>query len=118
MKLVIAGLSAALLAACTGNSSGFSPSMPASLGQQIATPQSGSHEMTFNYTGARQKFTVPTGVAQVTVKAWGASGSGIAYQGYGYAGGGFVNAAIPVTPGESLAIFVGGAGRYNGGSGS
>ncbi|MGA8574213.1 MAG: glycine-rich protein [Candidatus Cybelea sp.] len=72
--------------------------------------------MTFNYTGAQQNFTVPTGATHVTVKAYGgSSGSGL--------GGGYVKATIPVTPGESLAVFVGGnssgsSGGFNGGGNS
>ena len=72
-----------------------------------------NHSMTFNYTGAQQNFTVPTGVTHVTVKAYGGgSGSG--------PGGGYVQATIPVTSGESLAILVGGnpngaTGGFNGG---
>jgi streptogramin lyase len=55
----------------------------------------------FNYLGAQQNFTVPAGVTQLTVDAYGAAGG---------AGGGYVQATIPVTPGESLAVLVGGAG--------
>ena len=56
----------------------------------------------FNYSGAQQNFTVPSGVTQLTVEAYGAAAPG--------ARGGYVQATVPVTPGESLAIYVGGVG--------
>lgn len=57
---------------------------------------------TFAYTGGAQTFTVPDGVCQLTVDAYGA-------QGGGPAGGlgGQVTATITVTPGETLNIYVG-----------
>lgn len=72
---------------------------------------------------------VPTGVTHVTIVASGASGP------YGATGhyctvigrlGGVVKATIPVTPGETLAVFVGGEGtigapcgsQYGNGSGA
>jgi hypothetical protein len=66
---------------------------------------------TFNYTGAQQNFTVPTGVTKVNIYAAGAGST--------FLGGG-VSATIPVTPGEVLAVFVGGtnslgSGGFNGG---
>jgi hypothetical protein len=65
------------------------------------------HSRTFEDSGAQQNFVVPDGVKLVTVEAYGAAGAG-------GANGGYVEASIPVTPGEQLAIFVGG----NGSSGS
>ncbi|MGA7094591.1 MAG: hypothetical protein WBX23_11205, partial [Candidatus Cybelea sp.] len=65
--------------------------------------------MPFSYTGAQQNFVVPKRVTQISVKASGAGGEG------GEGGeGGLVKATIPVTPGESLAIFVGAGGGYGG----
>jgi hypothetical protein len=61
---------------------------------------------TFVYTGAQQNFVVPTGVTELAVAAYGAPGAG--------ALGGYVQATIPVTPGEMLAIFVGGHGTPSG----
>ncbi len=64
----------------------------------------------YSYTGSSQSYTVPSGVSLVRVKIWGAGGgaasniSGI----YGSGGGaGFVQADVPVTPGETLNIIVG-----------
>ncbi|MGA8099734.1 MAG: hypothetical protein WB810_13855 [Candidatus Cybelea sp.] len=66
-----------------------------------------SHHRTFLYTGAEQNFKVPNGVTRVTVVARGAAGGG-----YPGSRGGRVFAVIPVTSGERLAIFVGGAGSW------
>jgi hypothetical protein len=77
---------------------------------------------TFKYTGAEQRFKVPAGVTVIAVDALGAAGgiqAGGSEQG---ALAGRVSAELPVTPGESLAVFVGGTsssvdGGYNGGGG-
>src|SRR5579872_6932728 len=109
------GGAVALLAGCCGSQNATISAAP-----QIGAPQSRaaaapSHQhRTFKYIGAPQTFTVPTGVTHVTVRAYGGS-SGSTY------GGGYVKARIPVTPGESLSIFVGGNsnngefGSFNGG---
>lgn len=98
---------------------------------RLAVPQPASAQpqsQTFEFTGGEQTFVVPDDVTEVTVEAWGAQG-GIS-QGRGPAGadagglGGLVTAKLTVTPGEMLAIFVGGtggddfgvhAGGFNGG---
>src|SRR5262249_32763590 len=66
----------------------------------------------FSYTGTDQTWTVPAGVAQITVKAWGAGGAGGNYifNDIG-GGGGFVTGTLDVTPGEQLTIIVGGGGQ-------
>ena len=85
-----------------------------------AQAQSGTSR-TFDFTGAAQTFVVPAGVMKVTVDAFGAVAGG-----FSNARGGRVTATIPVIPGESLAVFVGGyglpgsdlhccAGGFNGG---
>lgn len=66
---------------------------------------------TFTFTGGQQDWTVPDGVTTIAIDAFGAQGG----RGGGptpSAGGlgGRVAATITVTPGESLAILVGGAG--------
>lgn len=63
---------------------------------------------TFNYTGSAQTFTVPAGVSTVNIVAKGASG----YTAGSYAGGrgGSASGDLAVTPGETLYIYVGGAG--------
>lgn len=79
--------------------------------------------VTFNYTGAEQTFTVPAGVFNVHVVAIGGAG------GNGDLSGGAaeqVSADLPVEPGETLYLEVGGtgvagglggAGGFNGGAG-
>ncbi|MCB9315720.1 MAG: HYR domain-containing protein, partial [Lewinellaceae bacterium] len=71
----------------------------------------------FMYTGSMQTFTVPDGVTEIKVEAWGAQGGGD-FGGYG----GYASALIPVTPNAMLEVHVGGqptvqlgSGGYNGG---
>jgi hypothetical protein len=59
-------------------------------------------------------FVVPAGVVQIMVKMWGAGGGGASNSGYG-GGGGYTYDLLPVVPGETLTIVVGGAGLYNSG---
>jgi len=83
-----------------------------------AAPLAGHGSQTFNFTGAQQTFVVPALVTSVTIQASGAQG-GNGVQGLASLGnGGTVTATIAVTPGETLAVFVGGmgtAGTQNGG---
>ena len=81
----------------------------------------------FTYTGADQSFTVPAGITQITIKAWGAGGGAANNEGSAGGGGGFTQAILPVTPGENLTIIVGERGirgggdvgiRYGGGGGN
>ncbi|MFY9718670.1 MAG: hypothetical protein WAK16_03415 [Candidatus Cybelea sp.] len=107
-----------MLAGC-GGSGNSSSLLPASALPQTAAPQSAAgsafcaepldrQRMTFSYTGAQQNFIVPERVKRLKVAASGAHGG---------LGGGLVKATIPVTPGESLAIFVGGDNDgFNGGA--
>ena len=76
-----------------------------------------SHHRTFRYTGKEQSFIVPTGVTQVAIVASGASGPyAVVTNSCSVTGGrgGLVRAAIRVTPGEKLAVFVGGEGEIAG----
>jgi hypothetical protein len=68
---------------------------------------------TFYYTGAVQSWTVPAGVNSATFELRGGAGGDYA-PGYGALGGGGarVTATLPVVPGESLSIYVGGKGNY------
>jgi hypothetical protein len=107
------GAAAALLAGCGGSQ----PPIGAP-GATTDTADSLPYHKTFNYTGRKQTFTVPDGVKKLKVIAVGAQGGGD-IPGYG----GRVYALIPVTPGEKLAIFVGGQGTlpnggFNGGGSS
>jgi hypothetical protein len=116
-------VAAALLSACGGSQ----PVAPALNGSSTATS---GHDETFQYTGSKQEFVVPSGVTEIKVKAFGAAGQAES-EGPGSSGGsdfpGFgsrINAVVRVTPGETLVIFVGGqpnrysqAGGFNGGGG-
>jgi hypothetical protein len=110
---LISCMAAALLASCAGSQ----PPIDAAGGlQRDAAPKSGNK--TFHYTGYEQLFMVPRGVSSITVVARGAVGA-IGYNEVG-ARGGRVYAILPVKPGETLAVFVGGNGHgmtggYNGG---
>ena len=67
---------------------------------------------TFNYTGAMQTFTVPTGVTQISVNAYGGRGGWGNYKRPGY--GGQVQTTMSVTPGQVLNLYVGNRGEgYN-----
>ncbi|MFN3692835.1 MAG: DUF2341 domain-containing protein [Candidatus Paceibacteria bacterium] len=65
-------------------------------------------------TAGTSTFTVPPGVTNVTVKAWGAGGGagggGTQYAGATGGGGGFVGGTLTTIPGENLTIHVGGGG--------
>ncbi len=73
------------------------------------TPQVTKGFKLLSYTGGSQNFTVPVCATTVYVIVAGAQGGGpFSNNPGGY--GGEVGATIPTTPGESLAIYVGGAG--------
>ncbi len=67
---------------------------------------------TFNYTGADQTWTVPTGVTNATFYLLGAGGGGVPLgTTYGSgAGGGFATGSYAVTPAQVLTVVVGEAG--------
>ena len=67
---------------------------------------------TFNYTGADQTWTVPTGVTNASFYLLGAGGGGVPLgTTYGSgAGGGFATGSYAVTPAQVLTIIVGQAG--------
>src|SRR4029453_2812849 len=88
-------------------------------GGQTFTINVPTGSMNFNFTGGAQTFVVPAGVVSVTISATGAVGE----NGAGGAGGlgGRTTATVPVTPGASLTVLVGGpgaAGGFNGGGGA
>lgn len=78
------------------------------------TPAAYAASQTFSYTGAQQTFTVPAGVTSVTIQAAGAQGGTGSGGPTASGNGGSVTATISVTPGESLAVFVGGQGGAGG----
>ena len=68
----------------------------------------------YTHTGADQSLVVPAGVNYIFVKMWGGGGGGGSYGGWrqGSLGGagGFSHGIIPVVPGETISIRVGGRG--------
>lgn len=97
------GIAAAFLAGCGGGSQ-----LPTQVPTASSDHRHYRHSEIFKYTGGEQYFTVPASVTEVRVAAVGAPGGGPA-EGLG----GKVAAAIPVQPGEQLAIFVGGMAYEN-----
>lgn len=78
---------------------------------------------TFSYTGNMQTFVVPAGVTSIRVDVKGSQGESAIYNQPGIkpddigGKGGRVTAEYPVTPGQTLYIFVGGIGYNGGGNG-
>jgi hypothetical protein len=103
----------ALMAGCGGGSQ-----LPAA-GQATTVDPSVKKSAEFRYTGKRQRFKVPKGVTNVTILARGGGTPTAQYTTGAF--GGLVKATIAVTPGETLYVFVGGAGKtgagYAGGAG-
>ncbi|WP_189342884.1 HYR domain-containing protein, partial [Ulvibacter litoralis] len=73
----------------------------------------GFSQTTFNYTGSVQTYTVPAGVTEINIEAYGAQGEDNATASGGL--GGFISGDLSVTPGEVLSIYVGGQDGFNGG---
>ena len=75
------------------------------------TVSGSSTTTTYSYTGGQQSFVVPGGVTSVLFKAWGAQGTASSYAG---GLGGYVAGNLPVTPGNTYYIYIGGQAGYNG----
>jgi hypothetical protein len=73
----------------------------------------------FEFTGGAQEFAVPDGVQCATFDVLGAAGGDPTEAGVAPGAGAEAHVTIPVTPGESIQINVGGAGfaGYSGGAG-
>jgi|SRR5580700_2018665 hypothetical protein len=111
-RYALAGTVIAILAGCGGGSA--TSTVPTTTSAYDVLP----HNKTFYYTGNRQSFIVPAGVKKLTIVARGGMGAGPTSSGGGRMGRVF--AIIPVTPGEQLYVFVGGAAQgqaagFNGG---
>jgi hypothetical protein len=110
-------IGAATLASC-GSNGGYNP--PIAMAHADA---GNTNHHTFYYTGTKQTFKVPTGVKAITVVAHGAAGGIPDSTVRSHGRGGRVFAIIPVQPGETLTVIVGGEGTsgtngsgYNGGA--
>ena len=68
----------------------------------------------FTYTGAVQKYVVPYGVTQLDLQVWGAEGGRGTYSTatsyYNGGKGGYSEGTLPVNPGDTLYVYVGGKG--------
>jgi hypothetical protein len=112
------GLLLIVAAACSSHTESGAPA--ALSGFTPATSPATSHDRTFTFTGTLQSFRVPLSVTKITVIAVGAQGGELKA---GSGGGlpGRITATIPVSPGQKLAVFVGGQpsgvrGGFNGGA--
>jgi hypothetical protein len=83
-------------------------------GPATFTPAAASTTVSFAYTGSAQTWTVPAGITEATFTVYGAQGAQQAFPG---ANGGLAHAVLPVTPGSSVQINVGGQGQFYGGEG-
>jgi Glycine rich protein len=100
---------ATMLAGCSGSQ------LPTGAKITSAITEVQSHRRTLQYTGGEQSFKVPAGVTSINVDALGAAGG--TYASHQPSRGGRVRAAIPVQPGETLHVFVGGVGGGSSGLG-
>ena len=98
--------------------------MTAGLVGYAASPASAYQGVVTAWTPGTYTWTVPAGVTQISVKAYGAQGGGVAEFGQGVGGhGAEVRAIVPVTPGQVITYVVGAqpvnpnprAGGYGGG---
>jgi hypothetical protein len=114
-SIVAAG---AVLVGCGG---GLSPAL-APGGGNGTLQREATRKKTFNYTGHKERFVVPSGITTITVDAIGAAGAGFSYPKdcYGpcFGRGGRILADIHVKPGETLYVRVGGIGSGGHSSGS
>ena len=74
--------------------------------QALAAPPT---TVSFSHTGAAQSWTVPAGVTEITIEAWGAASGDCR-------AGGYARRTLPVTSGQTLTVMVGAQGSPNGGS--
>ena len=99
--------SAAAVAAGLGLAAGCVPLKEAPPPEQPPALQ--QHVVAFDYTGGQQQWVVPAGVAQAEFDARGAEGGGTVWSHFAGWGARAV-ATVPLTPGETVYVYVGGAG--------
>src|SRR5215213_8955223 len=117
MRLLGAGLLGVCIALFSAGLVGPAVAQPPDPARAPAPPAA-APTWTFSYTGALQTFVVPGGVTQLVVDARGGQGGRPGQPGSGAGGpGGRTTALLPVTPGQTLSIQVGGVGQDTGGGG-
>jgi Glycine rich protein len=85
------------------------------LGGALAFPASGTAAIShFGYTGGAQTWVVPTGVTSARFDIYGAAGGEPYVAGFNAGKGGHATARVPLTPGSTVQIVVGGKGGYPG----
>ena len=105
VTLILLGLIATFLSPITASAVSANPTPNCSAGTTCT--------ITFTYSGDYYSWTVPAGVTSITVDAYGAQGGKSNYVSPGThvpGNGGRVQATLTSTPGESLAVYVGGQG--------
>ena len=123
---VVGSIAASSTSICKGNSTSFSLSIPNGTIQwqqsndgvnwtnvtngtsSTSSSSASSASISFSYTGAKQDFTIPSGVTTIVADGIGAAGGhgSTDYNGRGGLGGRLVS-NLTVTPGEILSVFVG-----------
>jgi hypothetical protein len=72
----------------------------------------GEQVQEFSFTGAPQAYTVPSGASRITIEVWGAQGGDITtHQPITGGLGGYTKGTLTVSPGDQLAVYVGGQGQ-------
>jgi hypothetical protein len=74
---------------------------------QLAQAQFTYAPLTFAFTGALQRFTVPAGVSSVSVQVWGAAGGGGDKSGIRGGAGGYASGTLSVDAGQVFTVVVG-----------
>jgi hypothetical protein len=74
---------------------------------QLAQAQFTYAPLTFAFTGALQRFTVPAGVSSVSVQVWGAAGGAGDKSGIRGGAGGYASGTLSVDAGQVFTVVVG-----------
>ncbi len=75
--------------------------------------------LVYTFTGSPETWTIPGGITEIRIKAWGAQGninSGFGNNSGAGGLGGYAEGSLSVSPGDVINIYVGGQNGYNGGA--